>query len=73
MKKTIWQAFYYDSLDGMQAPLRSELLEADSECAALALARQRAGQAKRIEVASPRWAAHQTRAVQAATEMTRSA
>ncbi len=64
MTQTIWQAFYYDNPEGTQAPVRCELLEAETECAALAIARQHAGQAKRIEVASPHWGEQPTRVIQ---------
>ncbi len=68
MTQTIWQAFYYDSDSSAQAPARSELIEAESETAALAIARQHIGQAKRIELSKPRWESGPTRVIHADEE-----
>ncbi len=68
MTQTIWQVFYYDSDSSAQAPARSELIEAQSESAAMAIARQHIGQAKRIELARPRWESGPTRVIHAEEE-----
>ena len=55
MTNHIWHAFYFDGLGGSMPPVRTELIEADSEDDAAKVAKDHLGGCKRVDLSPPRW------------------
>jgi hypothetical protein len=55
MTNHIWHAFYFDGLAISGPPVRTELIEAESEDQAAEVAKGHLGHCKRVDLAPPRW------------------
>jgi len=50
-----WHAYFYDSLNKAQAPVRTAIIEAGDDVEAGQLARAQMGRCVRVELARPVW------------------
>ena len=55
MSSTAFQAYYFAAEETSLAPVRTELIVADSEDEAAVVARSHMGKCKRVDLAHPRW------------------
>jgi hypothetical protein len=69
MSNHIWHAFYFDGLANSAPPVRTELIEAETEDAAAEVARDHLGRCKRVELAPPRWEPPSVRVILADEDM----
>lgn len=63
MTNHIWHAFYFEGFASAGPPVRTELIEAESEDEAAKVAKGRLGACKRVDLASPRWEQAHTRVI----------
>ena len=54
MSHQIWHAFFFEGLSPAAAPVRTELIEADTDDEAVKLARDHLGDCKRVALEAPR-------------------
>ena len=55
MSHQIWHAFFFEGLSAAAAPVRTEVIEADTDDEAVKLARDHLGDCKRVALEAPRW------------------
>ena len=55
MPGTPFHAYYFDAEEKSRPPVRTELIEANSEAEAARVARGHMGQCKRVDIEHPRW------------------
>jgi hypothetical protein len=55
MTNHIWHAFYFEGSASSGPPVRTELIEAESEDEAAEVAKGHLGHCKRVDLAPPRW------------------
>jgi hypothetical protein len=55
MSGTAFHAYYFDAIEKTRPPARTELIVANSEDEAAAVARDHMGACKRVEIEHPRW------------------
>jgi len=55
MSHHIWHAFFYEGLSSAAPPVRTELIEADTDDEAVRIARDHLGDCKRVALEAPRW------------------
>ncbi len=58
-----WQAYYFNSFANSLPPVRTELIEAENVDDAAKVATSHMGRCKRVDIASPRWEAPQSRVI----------
>ena len=63
MTHHIWHAFYFQGFGTSGPPVRTELIEADSEEEAAKVAKDHLGNCKRVDLAAPRWEHPHTRVI----------
>ncbi len=63
MTNHIWHAFYFEGFGDSGPPVRTELIEAESEDKAVEVAKGHLGRCKRVDLAPPRWEARQVRVI----------
>jgi hypothetical protein len=63
MTHHIWHAFFFEGFANSGPPVRTELIEADSEDEAAKVARDHLGNCKRVDLAAPRWEQPHTRVI----------
>jgi hypothetical protein len=63
MTNHIWHAFYFEGFGTSGPPVRTELIEADSEEEAAKVAKDHLGNCKRVDLAAPRWEQPHTRVI----------
>ncbi len=63
MSHQIWHAFYFQGFAPSMAPIRSEVIEADTEDAAAAVARAHLGDCKRVNLETPGWDVRKSRII----------
>jgi hypothetical protein len=55
MSNHIWHAFYFEGFASSGPPVRTELIEANTEDEAAEVAKHHLGPCKRVELSAPRW------------------
>jgi hypothetical protein len=68
MSNHIWHAFYFEGPANLAPPVRTELIEAETEDAAAEVAKDHLGRCKRVELAPPRWEPSSVRVILADEE-----
>jgi hypothetical protein len=63
MTNHIWHAFYFEGSASTGPPVRTELIEAESEEEAAEVAKSHLGDCKRVDLAPPRWEAPTLRVI----------
>jgi hypothetical protein len=63
MTHHIWHAFFFEGFACSGPPVRTELIEADSEDEAAKVAKEHLGNCKRVDLAAPRWEHPHTRVI----------
>ena len=63
MTNHIWHAFYFEGFASSGPPVRTELIEAESEDEAAKVAKGHLGPCKRVDLEPPRWEAPHTRVI----------
>jgi hypothetical protein len=63
MTHHIWHAFYFEGFASSGPPVRTELIEADSEDEAAEVAKGHLGPCKRVDLSPPRWEQARTRVI----------
>ncbi len=55
MSNHFWHAFYFEGFASSGPPVRTELIEADTEDEAAEVAKHHLGRCKRVDLSAPRW------------------
>jgi hypothetical protein len=63
MTSHIWHAFYFEGSESSGPPVRTELIEAESEEEAAEVAKGHLGHCKRVDLTPPRWEASKLRVI----------
>jgi hypothetical protein len=72
MANIVWHAYYFDSLENSSPPVRTEIIESESEDDAAKIAAGHMGRCKRADIARPAWQPQQRRIILAHEGLTES-
>lgn len=63
MTNIAWHAYYFDSLENSAPPVRTEIIESESEDGAAKVATDHMGRCKRVDISRPVWEPQQNRVI----------